>query len=373
MRLAEQDHDLMNGYQAIWPILRLLPPELAHGLALSALKWPIPGFGEAVVDPFEWRGVRFRNRVGIAAGFDKNGVALAGIESLGAGFVEVGTILVEPWRGNEIRPRVKRLLPVTGIWNRLGFPSHGLDSVARNLRAFAGRKHQGLVLGCNIGPHPGHVRAAASLAEYLAIARDELVHLARSLFDVAGFFVVNLSSPNTPGLRQLLEGEDLKDGLLQPVRDAIQCLELEAHRSHPTPLLLKLPPEDASRAPWTAQALESLVRPLIDDDVCDGFVAVNTSTSLAQELGEESGGVSGAPLRPLALRTVNILRQIAGERALILGSGGIMAPKDSIAFAEAGSDLVEIYSGMVYRGPGLIRSCARALADRSVASRTTTG
>jgi dihydroorotate dehydrogenase len=363
----------MNGYQAIWPILRALPPEFAHGVALSVLKWPIPGFGESVVDPFEWRGVRFSNRVGIAAGFDKNGVALAGIEALGAGFVEVGTILVEPWSGNDVRPRVKRLLPVHGIWNRLGFPSHGLEQIARNLRAFAALKRRGLVIGCNIGPHPGHVRAAANLAEYLAIARDELLYLARALFDVADFFVVNLSSPNTPGLRQLLEGEELKDGLLQPVRELLRHFEVKSHHSHFTPLLLKLPPEDASRAPWTVQGLDGVVRPLIDNDVCDGFVAVNTSTSLAQELGEETGGVSGAPLRPLALRTVNTLRQIAGDRALILGSGGIMAPKDSIAFAEAGADLVEIYSGMVYRGPGLVRACARALADRSVASRSTTG
>ncbi len=351
----------MNGYQAIWPILRLLPPEVAHGLALSALKWPIRGFGEPVIDPFEWRGLRFRNRVGIAAGFDKNGVALAGIKALGAGFVEVGTILVEPWSGNDVRPRVKRLLAIEGIWNRLGFPSYGLEQIARNLKAFAASRRGELLIGCNIGPHPGHVRAAASLAEYLAIARGELVHLAQALFEVAGFFVVNLSSPNTPGLRQLLEGENLKDGLLQPVRDVIRSLDADSHRVHPTALLLKLPPEDASRAPWALRALENVVRPLIDDDVCDGFVAVNTSTSLAQEVGEEFGGVSGAPLRPLALRTVSILRQLAGDRALILGSGGIMRPKDAIAFAEAGSDLVEIYSGMIYRGPSLIRSCARRL------------
>ncbi len=224
-----------------------------------------------------------------------------------------------------------------------------------------------MVIGCNIGPHPGHVRSAGDAAEYLAIARAELLHLAQELFDLADFFVVNLSSPNTPGLRQLLQGENLSSGLLQPLRDLLRRLEAAVHRPHPTPLFVKLPPEDADRVPWTPPTLEAVVRPLIDDDACDGFVAVNTSAHLARELGEDSGGVSGAPLRALALRTVSILRQIIGDRLLILGSGGIMVPNDASAFVEAGSDLVEIYSGLVYRGPGLLGACASGQRARSKA------
>jgi dihydroorotate dehydrogenase len=355
----------MSGYKTLWPILRLLPPELAHRAALVALALPIPAMGRLCHDPFEWHGLRFRNRLGIAAGFDKNAVALPGIERLGAGFVEVGTILVEPWPGNGVRPRVKRLTESEGIWNRLGFPSHGLARIQQNLKAFPRSMRNGLVVGCNIGPHPGHLNATQNAEDYLTTARSELLHLARALFGDADFFVANLSSPNTAGLRKLLHGEQLGAMLIKPLRETLRQLDAGANREHFTPLLVKLPPEDADGNPWAHDSLSAVVGPLVDNDCCDGFVAVNTSTRLARSIGEDSGGVSGAPLKGMALSTVRLLRESIGDRPLVLGCGGVTRPDDAVALVEAGSHLVELYSGLVYHGPGLLGQCAAEVRECS--------
>jgi len=355
----------MMGYETLRPILHLLPPELAHQLTLLALRTPAWFSLRRVDDPFDWQGLRFRNRVGIAAGFDKNAVALRGIESLGAGFVEVGTILVKPWPGNVLRPRVKRMAGIEAIWNRLGFPSVGLSRIKKNLKAFPRAVRNGLVVGCNIGPHPGSVKEAKSVVDYLITARDELLQLALALFEDADFFVVNLSSPNTPGLRKLLESEDLSAQLLLPLRRIIRELDRQSTPPHETPLLVKLPPEDVDRVPWSRESLKTVVEPLVASDVCDGFVAVNTSSRLAAEIGEESGGISGAPLRTTALQVIRDLRHLVGPDRLIVGSGGITSPKHAAEFVEAGSNLIEMYSGLVYHGPGLIAGCAAALGELS--------
>jgi dihydroorotate dehydrogenase len=354
---------MMNFRSTILPIVRLIPPELAHRLALAALRVPAPRLFNLHEDPFVWNGLRFRNRVGIAAGFDKNAVALNGIESLGAGFVEVGTILVKPWAGTDKMPRIKRFSQTDAIWNRLGFPSMGLDTINRNLESFSSRARNGLVIGANIGPHPGNLKAASTIDAYLAIARDELMELARALYPHTDFFVVNLSSPNTPGLRGLLQAKDLADQLFEPLRQAIRQCELESGNSRRTPMLVKLPPEDADRVPWSSASLEKVVEPLVTRDLCDGFVAVNTSTRLAAEMGEDSGGISGAPLRSFALDVVRQLRPLIGPDRLIIGCGGIAAPEHAAELIDAGSNLVELYSGFVYEGPGLITRCAEGVAQ----------
>ena len=358
----------MFGYNTIWPLLRRLSPEFSHKLALLALRMPVPSLFKMASDPFDWQGIRFRNRVGIAAGFDKNAVAIRGIESLGAGFVEVGTILVKPWSGNSARPRIKRILQTEAIWNGLGFPSLGLDRIKKNLEAVPREARKGLVVGCNIGPHPANLRQA-NPEDYLTTARDELLQLASALHEHADFFVVNLSSPNTPGLRKLLQSEDLTRQLFRPLREAIRRCDSRSNPLRQTPLLVKLAPEDADRIPWSGESLKAVVEPLVGSDACDGFVAVNTSSRLAAELGEESGGVSGAPLLPMALQVVRDLRQLIGTQRLIIGSGGITSPEHANEFIAAGSDLVEIYSGLVYRGPGLISGCAAALREQRCQSK----
>jgi dihydroorotate dehydrogenase len=250
---------------------------------------------------------------------------------------------------------------IEAIWNCLGFPSVGLARIKKNLKAFPRGARKGLVVGCNIGPHPGNVKNAKGVADYLTTTRDELLQLAVALFEDADFFVVNLSSPNTPGLRNLLQSEDLSAQLFSPLRRTIRQLDRESKRPHQTPLLVKLPPEDADRVLWSRESLKTVVEPLVASDVCDGFVAVNTSSRLAAELGEESGGVSGAPLRTTALQVIRDLRDLVGPDRLIVGSGGITDPRHAAEFVEAGSNLIEMYTGLVYHGPGLIAECAGVL------------
>ena len=351
----------MMGFKTALGLMRRLPPEFAHRLALLALQMRVlPGYS-LIQDPFEWHGLQFRNRVGIAAGFDKNAIALPGIEALGAGFVEVGTILVKPWRGNEARPRVKRFKSAEAVWNRLGFPSLGLENVRRNLDAFPRDRRKGFVVGCNIGPHPTTVRAASGIGEYVTTAREELLQLASVLFDHADFFVVNLSSPNTPGLRKLLQCNDISEQLFEPLRQAIRQHEAQARPPRSVPLLVKLPPEDADRVPWSTDSLKVIIDPLLATGACDGFVAVNTSSRLAAAFGEDSGGISGGPLRETALQVVRMLRNVIGPHGLIVGSGGITRAEHASAFLEAGANLVESYTGLIYQGPGLIPDCAAAL------------
>jgi dihydroorotate dehydrogenase len=353
-------------YSLLWPALRRTPPELAHTLALQALRLPFALAARAPEEPFAWRELRFRNRVGIAAGLDKDARCLRGLERLGAGFVEVGTILTRPWGGNPLRPRMLRLLEQRGIWNRMGFPSDGLERVARRLAAFPRERRGGMVLACNLGPHPLTVRAIGADPARVAEARAELCDLARGLCRHADLFVLNLSSPNTPGLRALLQGDGFARELLRPL--CAELLHLRGEAGRELPLLVKLPPEQADGRPWESEALARQVEPWIEAGVA-GVVAVNTSTRLARELlpGMEPdlpGGVSGGPLLSLALATVERLRALLPPDHLLVGVGGIGSAADARRMRAAGADLLELYSGLVYAGPGLVGACARELMKR---------
>jgi hypothetical protein len=250
-----------------------VPPELAHKLALLALRMPVRRCELVPELEYRWRGLRFRTRVGIAAGLDKNGVALRGIDRAGAGFVELGTILTDTWPGLSERPRLVRLTAAKALWNRLGFPSDGAAAVVRRLAAFPRRARHGMLVAGNIGPHPGRVARASTIDEYVSIASADLRELVRVLHSEADLFVVNLSSPNTRGLRELLQRGDLATALLKPLRDSITDCDRLAEGSRETPLLLKIPPEDCEGHEWTEKSLEGLVGPLISSDACQGFVA----------------------------------------------------------------------------------------------------
>ena len=351
-------------------LLSLLPVELSHALGIQALRLAVWGRAEKPIDdPFEWRGLRFRNRVGIAAGVDKNGVALRGLERIGAGFVEVGTIVTRPWPGQR-RPRLRRLRQSGGLWNRLGFPSHGVARVAARLAATP--RVEGFAIGCNIAPHPLTVRRLGEGSCGLESVRAELLELVAALHRHADFFVINLSSPNTPGLRALFQAEAVREALIVPTLGALREADARLGRARPTRLLLKLPPEESSNQRWTPEVLARFLVPFASESVCDGFVAVNTSTRLALAMvplarAERPGGVSGTPLHPLALEVMQMLRSIAPEQ-LRIGVGGIGCAADAQALLRAGAHLVELYSGIVYRGPRLIRECAAALRSGASAS-----
>ena len=272
-------------YEWLWPLVRLVPAESAHRLGLLALRQPVPLGGRAVDDVFAWRGHRFRNRVGIAAGLDKNGVALRGLAGLGVGFIEVGTLLARPHAGN-VRPRMRRLARERALWNRLGFPSEG---AARVRERVAKAPLADVALAVNLAPHPFTVRSAESEPGFAGRARAELFEIAGLMHPWAGFFVLNLSSPNTPGLRRQLAGAGFADELVAPLAAELARLDAGARRLAPTLLLVKLPPEDADGKRLDAEGLAALVRPLLAPGVCDGFVASNTSVALARALLPQLG------------------------------------------------------------------------------------
>src|SRR5262245_27893435 len=248
----------MLSYRHWWPIVRRLPPEFAHGVGLNLLRLPVRFAPPTPHDPFSWGGLTFRNRLGIAAGFDKNAVCLGGVERLGVGFVEVGTILVSPWKGNRVSPRMKRLIEQRAIWNRLGFTSRGLAAAVNHLRSYPRERRGGLTVGANIGPHPGHLKSADSPDSMLKLALNEFLQLVNALFLEVDLFVINLSSPNTPGLRSILQSSNLAEAVVLPVRKRIRELDERSRRAWRTPFLVKLPPEDENREVWTDDSLRTV-------------------------------------------------------------------------------------------------------------------
>ena len=185
--------------------------------------------------------------------------------------------------------------------------------------------------------------------------------LVEKLFEETDFFVINLSSPNTAGLRGLLSDPRLASLLVKPVHEKLAVLAQKAKRG--IPLLMKLPPDDSDKQPWKAASLSAIINPLLATHACDGFVAVNTSTRLTKELlKRDAGGVSGGPLLPVAVESIWLLRSLIGPDMLIIG-GGVTQPGDAL-MCQAGSELIELYSGMIYAGPGLPAHCARVLKER---------
>ena len=328
-------------YRAIRPALFAFDPERAHQLALNALR--LAGHGRMRVPSagsIECLGLRFPNRVGLAAGFDKNAAAIDGLGTLGFGFIEVGTVTPRPQSGQP-RPRLFRLPAAEALINRLGFPNDGAEKVAARLRH---RKYRGVV-GVNIGKN-----ATTPIAR----AIDDYVSCLRTVRHVADYVVVNVSSPNTAGLRDLQARQHLEP-LLSALLDERRRAQSERERS--LPLLLKISPDLSS------SELQDVIA-LLQRLPLDGVVATNTTLSregLGAAASAHGGGLSGQPLQPLALRSVATLRASLGPAFPIIGVGGIDSPRAALAMREAGADLIQIYTGLIYRGPALVSRCVRAL------------
>lgn len=330
------------------PLLFRLPPEAAHEMALHFCE---TGLRPAVLrrrlarrfesEPFtdlQRFGLSFRNPVGLAAGFDKNGVAAQGLAALGLGFIEVGTVTNLEQPGNA-RPRLFRLPLDKALVNRMGFNNEGARAVAENLR----RHRPACVLGVNIGKSRA-VAVEDATADYLA--SFELV------YDVADYVAVNVSSPNTPGLRAL-QNPDVLYALLQSLQERNLELASKAERTRPLPLLVKIAPD------LNASELAAIV------DVAEragvaGIIATNTTTSrdrlktnasVVEALGE--GGLSGAPLRARSTEIISALFSLTRGRIPIIGVGGIFSAKDAWEKICAGASLVQIYTGLIYEGFGI--------------------
>jgi len=310
--------------------LFLLPAETAHRLTFwGAGLLDRLGFWHKAppeVAPIELWGLRFAHPVGLAAGLDKNAELLHFWAHLGFAFVEVGTVTPRPQPGNP-RPRLFRIPQDRALLNRMGFNNDGAVAIARRLE----RRPTGLVLGINIGKN-----RSTPLEE----AHRDYAEAFRILRDLGDFFVVNVSSPNTPGLRALQTKE-----ALQPIIEAIQK-ENTANK----PLLLKLSPDLSDEA---VQAIGEGAR----EWGMSGFVASNTTTQVQYpHLGE--GGVSGAPLRPLRQKLIRALKPFGLP---IIGVGGILSPSDAVECLAEGAQLIELYTGLIYEGPALVKRILREL------------
>jgi len=321
-------------YALFRPILFRCDAESAHGLALRALRhWP-KGALPAAGGPLAIRvaGIDFPNPVGMAAGFDKDAEVPDALLALGFGFAEVGSVTPRPQPGNP-KPRLFRLVEDRAVINRMGFNNGGLDAAHARLAA---RKRRGVV-GANVGANKD---APDRVVDYLTGLR--------AMAPVADYITINVSSPNTPGLRDL-QGEAELEALLSAVAQ---------HRlASDPPIFLKVAPDLDDEAP--ARIVEAALKHGID-----GLIVANTTISrppLKSRHASEAGGLSGAPLRDLALCRLRQFHAASGGRIPLIGVGGIACAEDAWARIRAGASLVQLYSAMVYEGPGIARTICKGL------------
>lgn len=325
-----------------------LNPETAHDLALGSLslgarlgldrmlKAPEPA------EPVEVMGIQFPNRVGLAAGLDKNGIAVDGLAAMGFGFIEVGTVTPRPQPGNP-KPRLFRIPEHRAIINRMGFNNQGVDQLLINLE----RSRFKGVLGINIGKNKDTPNNRAN---------DDYLLCLRKVYARASYVTVNVSSPNTPGLRSLQFGESLNSLL-----DALKTEQARLARIHGryVPIAVKI-------APDMAREEVDLVAGALKTYEMDAVIATNTTLSREGVEGaahaEEAGGLSGEPVRSRANATIRALAEELEGALPIIGVGGICEGFDAAEKIEAGASLVQLYTGFIYRGPGLIRDALREIS-----------
>jgi dihydroorotate dehydrogenase len=334
-------------YRLFRPALFRLDPEIAHHLTLAGLNAAYSlGLSRIVSprppdDPRTVMGLNFPNPVGLAAGLDKNGDCINGLAALGFGFIEIGTVTPLPQPGNP-KPRLFRLPQANAIINRMGFNNHGVNKLIENVRH---AKYQG-ILGINIGKN-----AATPIEK---AAGDYLICL-RKVYAFASYITVNISSPNTRNLRQLQDEDALNDLLIQ--LKAEQQKLADTHGKY-VPIALKIAPD------LETEQIVQIARLLVQHRI-DGVIATNTTLSREGVAnlphGTETGGLSGSPVRD---KSTAVIRQLAAELkgALpIIGVGGILSGADAAEKITAGASLVQIYSGLVYRGPALISEACAAI------------
>jgi dihydroorotate dehydrogenase len=330
----------------IRPLLFSLPPESVHQATLKLLgaagKIPFArnilgiSYHPKKSSPLRLFGLDFPNRVGLAAGYDKDGEAVAGLATLGFGHIEVGTVTPRPQRGNP-KPRVFRLIEDLAVINRMGFPGKGAEYVAKQLQRLV--KPEWLVLGVNIGKNKDTP---------LEDACQDYVFLIEKFALLADYLAINISSPNTVGLR-LLQHREYLGGLLAKAVEERDRQEDQLGKK--IPLLVKLAPD------LTDEELRQMIDTIAESGI-DGIIATNTTVQregLRSLSSSEEGGLGGRPLKHISTRIIRQIHQQTGSELPIIGVGGIASPEDASDKIEAGASLVQIYTGLIYQGPGLVK------------------
>ena len=338
-------------YSLARPFLFSLDPEHAHELTLATLarlqNTPLRCVWtqQRVNDPVEVAGLTFPNRIGLAAGLDKNGRCIDGLAAMGFGFIEVGTVTPKAQSGNP-KPRMFRLPEAHALINRLGFNNDGLAAFVGNVQR-ARYRSRGGILGLNIGKN------AATPIER---ATDDYLLCLDGVYPHADYVSVNISSPNTKNLRAL-QSDDALDALLGAVQQ--RKAQLAAQHGRNVPVFVKI-------APDLDDAQVGVIAATLKRHAIDGAIATNTTIARdavrSLRHGQEPGGLSGAPLFEASNRVIAQLRAALGPRYPIIGVGGVMSAADAQAKVAAGANLVQIYTGFIYQGPALIAAAARALA-----------
>lgn len=341
---------MIDSYPLLRPWLFSLDPEEAHRITLSNLdraqRWGLLRcfIDQPASDPRIVCGITFPNPVGLAAGLDKDGQHIDALASLGFGFLEIGTVTPKPQAGNP-KPRMFRLPQAKGIINRMGFNNDGVEACVKRVRQSNFWQNGGIV-GLNIGKN------ASTPIENAA---SDYVTSMEAVYETATYITINISSPNTQNLRAL-QGEEMLRSLLSSVDLARKSLS--DRYGIRKPLFLKIAPD------LDAQDISFIADLLLEFQI-DAIIATNTT--IAREavknlpFGNEAGGLSGAPVREPSTQIIRLLKERLGNQIPIIGVGGIMSPQDAVEKMKAGASLIQLYSGLIYRGPKLISECAAAL------------
>ncbi|RZI41158.1 quinone-dependent dihydroorotate dehydrogenase [Herbaspirillum sp. HC18] len=337
-------------YALARPLLFTLDPEAAHNLTLPSLKraaaFGLTGLiGKPKSDPRTVMGITFPNPVGLAAGLDKDGAYIDGLAALGFGSLEIGTVTPRAQPGNP-QPRIFRLPQAKAVINRMGFNNGGVDAFVANVQASKFYQNKEGVLGLNIGKNADTP---------IERAAEDYLSCLEKVYPYASYVTVNISSPNTKNLRQLQGGSEL-DALLSQLKDAQHRLA-DKHKRY-VPIALKIAPD------VDGEQIKTIAAALLRHKM-DAVIATNTTITRDAVKGlphaEETGGLSGAPVFELSNAVIRALKAELGDAIPIIGVGGILSGKDAQAKLAAGASLVQLYTGLIYRGPALVKECAAAL------------
>lgn len=334
-------------YSRLRPLLFRLDPEAAHQFTLQALRfagnfspsnWFLTQLYKAPSKPVQAFGLTFKNPVGLAAGYDKDAVAINGLSALGFGHVEVGTVTLKPQPGNP-KPRIFRLIEDEAVINRMGFPGLGAEYASKQLSVI--NKQRSVIVGVNLGKNKDTPLDEAT-NDYIELIRRFTVH--------ADYLTINISSPNTVGLRRL-QGREMLEGLLGAIDTERQMSMVKC------PILVKIAPD------LNDEELNDAIGVIFDNHM-DGVVATNTTLAregLRSKYQGEAGGLSGGPLAAKSEAVLSRVVKLVNGKIPVISAGGIMNPDDAKKRLALGASLVQVYTGLVYRGPKLVRDIVNSL------------